>query len=83
MYDIRNDLMRKGLSENKAKLYTIHSFRYCSVTDMTGTDEEKIKRGGNSTKNLYIIYIYIYCIIYLAISIEYIDIVISDKLQNL
>ena len=50
---IRNDLVKTGLSKKEAKLYTIHSFRNSSVTDMTGTDEEKMKRGGWNSVRLF------------------------------
>ena len=47
MYDIlRADLVKTGFSEDEAKLFTIHSFRHTSTTNMTGTEEKKMKRGG-------------------------------------
>ena len=43
---IRDNLCKAGINEDEAAHFTIHSFRHTSTTDMSGSESDKMKRGG-------------------------------------
>ena len=43
---IREDLCKADINEDEAAQFTSHSFRHTSTTDMSGSEDDKMRRGG-------------------------------------